>query len=277
MSQPEGPIPDGQQYPALPPVDYPVRAFYSAEFTLAEGMQKLNVATVRVPARQARSWRVTFSSPQTVEGNPLFGTTFGFGSEPMLGIVTWGTDLGVTFTAEVDWSRGRSFVVHGCSVNVDAQLAADHSTIIIGPGALQVRSFRIGCTIVPADDDGHSGLSPTRTIFTGLIAGGDSLVVRIPPYARRVRWYQVANNAGGSPTPPGKMRIDAADDPGFLHIRQTVNAGILTTAPPGYPGIGGAPELGLPIEATALWLAISNDGEMAETFSLNLEFDLDLG
>lgn len=273
----ESPIPsERQQYPAIPPVDYDARFYYQVSFPLAhDAPTKANVATVRVPGTQARSWRITLSSPQSVEGDPLYSSTFGFGATPMIAIVTWGCDKGKTMVAEVDWSRGRSFVVHGTSVNVDVQIAADYSSLIVGAAAVQARAVTVGCTIVPANDDGAPSDPPTRSVFTGSIAGAGAVaVVRIPPFARRVRWYVLTQPSGG----PSPLRIDAADDFAFTHIRQSSPTGVLTTAPPGMVSFGGAPDEGLPIETTCLWLAVTNDEAMAgDAVSLWLEFVLDLG
>jgi hypothetical protein len=261
-------------YPAMSPVDYSSRDFPIATFNFTAGgalvVRRQSVGTVRVPPEQARTWRVTLGAPTPHEG---FLTAFDFGSVPMLAIVTWGSDKGQQFTAEIDWSRGRSFCVHACVVNVDVQLAADAAVL---PFAAKnaPRQFQVGCTIIPADDDGQSTPPPTRSIYTGAISAGAFVTLQVPAWSRAVRWYQTINTlAAGTPI---AISLDGADDVAFTAVRQTAAVGVLTTAPPGFPVPGGSPDRGLPLEATVNFLAVTNLHAI-ETISLWLEFELDIG
>jgi len=229
-------------------------------------------ARVRVPKWSAQSWRVQLGA-LTYAGFALDPAPSWI-TIPTLAKVTWGVD-GVAHEAFVDWPQGgASFVVSGDFVQVDLVVPGAFTTDpLVGPPQADT-AVTGGATITP--DSGAPAAPATRTILTDSLppAGGAPFyTTAIPPYARGLRWHQLAN-FDPMLLAAGIAFFCAQEPTVFNYITQTTAYGpgdyAYTTSERSWPG----PD-GITLAPLSRFLYVENRSSLF-VVSLVLEFVLDL-
>lgn len=157
----------------------------------------------RVP--YVRSWRVTLGEPR-IENEGVVAFQGGdvadvaYNVNPVLGLLEWGVQ-GASFNAEIDWGRGCSFVVSADYINVQVQCL----NLVGTPSTPNPAVAIFPATIAPAEA-GSPPTVVTRTIYSGVIAAGASAQIKIPPFAKRVKFQRVAS---GTPPENAEMTVFA--------------------------------------------------------------------
>jgi len=132
----------------------------------------VQVARTTEASATAISWRVDWSL-LAVGLSPTGLATFG--QAHIVGRVHWGLG-GAQHMAEFDWGQGGSLTLTAETVSVDAFVPTQG-------GAL--RHCATAATIAPAEAD-RGGVPLTRSTTFASIAGGATVFVPVPPFARMV-------------------------------------------------------------------------------------------
>lgn len=229
--------------------------------------RRANVARVRVAEGEAMGWRVVLQPIVFQEPFPgsILDFTSGLPNKPQA-IVSFGAD-GVNQEVIVDWpANGGMFSVWGDNVTVDLSIP---QTWITG---LLPASVSAGASITP--DANGGGLRATRTLYTGLLAGGGAFMpagMRIPPFARSFRWHQQINLSAANAAIP--IAWFTTIDAGLAVATQTTPGGQYTSSERTWPDADG---ITLPPDARFL-LFQNNAAAVGDQVSLLVEFALDLG
>lgn len=243
------------------------------------------VETARVRGPTPRTWRITRApfTLTTINGpvgnadvrwKPFWGAEVMGDVAGALGRVEWG-DGQVEHVAEFDWKLGGSFTVHGSYVRVLA--SASPQSGVFNPAGAQLWT---GATITPMHGAEPGGIL-TKTVHTGQIAEADFAVLRIPDYAKAVRWYQTQNTAAGDGHVP--ISLSVADDPPFTFgVRGATNTNNFESDLPIGALAGGAAYAAAgnwwwPLDQAARYLGVQNDSAEAATIGMWVEFLLDVG
>ena len=275
----------------MPPINYTTRTFVLARFQVAnpvtprnaniDAQRQKRVATVTVPERDARSWRVTLSPPRvlakTATGADIENPIINWSAVPMRATVRWG-DLSAIHTAELDWGKGCSFSVHAHHVEVDAFVPLDAAIL----GAAARDTFVEATANIAPDEGGEEIKPPTWTTEPAGMSPGNQRQILIPRFARRVRWWQRGSSLPLAPalqaSTPFLVAVEQYQDDassifcGGMVATTTPNNEIAVGAITyGHPG-----EAGWALHPSASYLLLTNM-DAAEEYDLAVQFDLDLG
>lgn len=229
--------------------------------TTTPNQRTRQVARVVTGAQLATGWRVTLG-PLAFMSGAVSGAA---GAPGVVAHVMWGWD-GTRFEADVDWPQGGThFNVWGAEVTVDLVVPDTFTTDPALPGSLPTTGVQGGAHIAPAASAG--GPSPTRTLWSGVVAGGAfSGAIAVPAMATGMRWHQLDNAGAGAAI---AISFQGAQNATFALLTQTTPTGIYTSSESTWPS-----DEGLTLHPSTRFVRFHNDG--AANLSLQLEFVLDL-
>lgn len=229
--------------------------------TTVTNQRTRQVARVVTGAMDACGWRVTLGPLAFLD----LAVSAAAGAAGVVAHVTWGWD-GTKFEADVDWPAGGThFNVWGAEVTVDLVVPDTFAIDPAAAGALPNTSVRGGAHISPSASAG--GPSPTRTIWSGIVApGAFSGAIPVPAMASGLRWHQLDNAGAGAAL---AISFQGAQNATFALLTQTTPTGVYTTSETTWPS-----DDGITLHPSTRFVRVHNDG--ASNLSLQLEFVLDL-
>jgi len=145
--------------------------------------QTQGLIQISVPIECAKTWVVSLSTPsflQIAAGGGSIQNTITQGRS--FAQVRWGMG-GANHVAEIDWSRGRSFLLNGSFVQVDAVAA------FAGAQSLGLAPLVLSASVTPFEGAGFPNVAPPqRSVYVGVIQpAATSPIFRIPAYAVSVQ------------------------------------------------------------------------------------------
>lgn len=220
----------------------------------------------RVP--YVRSWRVTLGEPR-IENEGIFAAQGGdiddvaYNVNPVLALLEWGVQ-GATFTAEVDWGRGNSFVLSADYINVKVQCL----NLVGTPSTPNPAVAIFPATIAPSESGSPPAYAPMRTIYSGVIAPAGLANVKVPAFARTIRLIRVAT---ANPAEAFQFAFYAnTAKTQRVWLDNSITSGNWTT---NLSDLGGGPHAAIPAQAILMEIASLGVANM----SFMCQFGLDLG